>query len=40
LHQYFARHVSMNSFAQTVLSSLTRGDVMTWSPRLGTRAVL
>jgi type VI secretion system protein ImpG len=40
LHQYFSRHVSMNSFAQTVLSSLTRGDVMTWSPRLGTRAVL
>jgi type VI secretion system protein ImpG len=40
LHQYFARHVSMNSFAQTVLSSLTRGDVMTWAPRLGTRAAL
>jgi len=40
LHQYFARHVSMNSFAQTVLSSLTRGDVMTWAPRLGARALL
>ena len=40
LHQYFARHVSMNSFAQTVLSSLTRGDVMVWQPRLGSRAVL
>jgi len=40
LHQYFSRHVSMNSFAQTVLSSLTRGDVMVWSPRLGSRAVL
>lgn len=40
LHQYFARHVSMNSFAQTVLSSLTRGDVMTWAPRLGARPVL
>jgi type VI secretion system protein ImpG len=40
LHQYFARHVSMNSFAQTVLSSLTRGDVMTWTPRLGARAVM
>ena len=40
LHQYFARHVSMNSFAQTVLSSLTRGDVMIWTPRLGARAVL
>ena len=33
LHHYFARHVSMNSFAQTVLASMTRGDVMTWAPR-------
>lgn len=40
LHQYFSRHVSMNSFAQTVLSSLTRGDIMTWAPRPGARAVL
>ena len=40
LHQYFSRHVSMNSFAQTVLSSLTRGDVMTWAPHLGARALL
>ena len=40
LHQYFSRHVSMNSFAQTVLASLTRGDVMRWTPGLGARAVL
>ena len=40
LHQYFSRHVSMNSFVQTVLTSLTRGDVMTWTPRLGARALL
>jgi len=40
LHRYFARHVSMNSFAQTVLASLTRGDVMTWEPGVGARAVL
>ena len=40
LHQYFSRHVSMNSFVQTVLASMTRGDVMTWAPRLGARAVL
>ena len=40
LHQYFARHVSMNSFAQTVLTSMTRGDVKTWAPRTGARAVL
>ncbi len=40
LHQYFSRHVSMNSFVQTVLSSMTRGDVMTWAPRLGARSIL
>ena len=40
LHQYFARHVSMNSFAQTVLSSLTRGDDDDLGARLGARAVL
>jgi type VI secretion system protein ImpG len=40
LHQYFSRHVSMNSFVQTVLASMTRGDVVTWTPRLGARAVL
>jgi type VI secretion system protein ImpG len=40
MHQYFSRHVSMNSFVQTVLSSLTRGDLMTWAPRLGARAIL
>ena len=40
LHQYFTRHVSMNSFVQTALSSLTRGDIVTWAPRLGARAPL
>ncbi len=40
LHQYFSRHVSMNSFVQTVLTSLSRGEIMSWAPRLGARAVL
>jgi type VI secretion system protein ImpG len=40
LHQYFTRHVSMNSYVQTVLASMSRGDVMTWAPRLGARAAL
>ncbi len=40
LHQYFSRHVSMNSFVETELASLTRGDLMRWSPRLGTRSLL
>jgi type VI secretion system protein ImpG len=40
LHQYFTRHVSMNSFAETVIVSLARGDIKTWSPRSGARALL
>lgn len=40
LHRYFARHVSINSFVQTTLASLTRGDVKTWAPGGGARAVL
>jgi len=40
LHQYFSRHVSMNSFVQTVLASLTRGDVVTFTPRPGARTLL
>jgi type VI secretion system protein ImpG len=40
LHNYFGRHVSMNSFAQTVVASLGRGDIKTWTPRSGSRALL
>jgi type VI secretion system protein ImpG len=40
LHQYFSRHVSMNSFVQTAMASMARGEVMTWAPRLGARANL
>lgn len=40
LHQYFARHVSMNSFAQTVLVSMDRGEIMRWAPISGARNVL
>ena len=40
LHQYFSRHVSMNSFVQTALNTLTRGNVMTWAPKIGAKAVL
>jgi type VI secretion system protein ImpG len=40
LHRYFTLHASMNSFAQTVLASLTRGEVVRWTPGLGARAVL
>lgn len=40
LHRYFARHVSMNSFVQTVVASLSRGELKTWAPGSGARAVL
>lgn len=40
LHRYFSRHVSMNSFVQTTIATLGRGDVKTWAPQPGARAVL
>ena len=40
LHHYLGKHASMNSFVETRLLSLTRGEVMHWRPRLGSRAIL
>ena len=40
LHRYFSRHVSMNSFVQTTVATLARGDVKTWAPQAGARALL
>jgi type VI secretion system protein ImpG len=40
LHHYLARHVSMNTYVQTSLQSLTRGHVMRWAPVVGARPVL
>jgi type VI secretion system protein ImpG len=40
LEQFFARHVSLNSFIRMQLSSQARGDIKTWPLRLGTRATL
>ena len=37
LEQFLARHVSINSFTETVLRSTTRGEVMRWPTRLGRR---
>ena len=39
LERYLARHVSINSFAQTELVSMQRGRVMRWPVRIGTRGV-
>lgn len=37
LHRFFSRHASMNSYVETVLHSLTRGELMRWLPSLGAR---
>jgi type VI secretion system protein ImpG len=39
LHRYLARHASMNSFVQTTLASLTRGEIARWGPLGGARPV-
>lgn len=39
LNQFFRRHASMNSHVETVLHSLTRGELMRWRPTLGARPV-
>lgn len=40
LHRFLSQHVSMNSYVETVLESLSRGEVARWKPAAGTRAVL
>jgi type VI secretion system protein ImpG len=40
LDRYFARHVSINSFIETVLRSETRGVINRWVPQWGTRPTL
>jgi type VI secretion system protein ImpG len=37
LERFFARHAAINSFAQLVLRTTQRGEVMRWPPRLGLR---
>lgn len=35
LEEFFAKYASINSFTETVLNSVDRGEVMRWRPRLG-----
>ncbi len=39
LERFFARHVSVNSFTETTLRSLGRGELMHWKPRCGLRPI-
>ena len=40
LDRYFARHVSINSFTETVLRSENRGEISRWAPQPGARPTL
>jgi type VI secretion system protein ImpG len=40
LSRFFARHVSINSFTETVLRSLGRGELNRWVPQWGVRPIL
>jgi type VI secretion system protein ImpG len=40
LERFFAKYVSLNSFTQTRLKSVERGNIMQWPVRTGTRATL
>ena len=40
LERFFARHVSINSFTETVLRSQTRGEIKRWVPQWGARPTL
>ena len=40
LERFFARYVSLNSFTETVLRTLDRGEIARWPARLGGRRLL
>lgn len=39
LERFFARHVAINTFSETVLRTAARGEVMRWPARLGEQAL-
>ncbi len=40
LDRFLAEYAAVNSFTQTIIASVDRGDVATWPPRTGTGAIL
>jgi type VI secretion system protein ImpG len=40
LERYFAEYAGFNSFTQTVIRSVERGEIMRWPPRTGMRRPL
>jgi type VI secretion system protein ImpG len=40
LEQFLSRHVAINSFTETVIKTLERGEIMRWPSRIGRRQLL
>lgn len=40
LERFFARYVSINSFTETVVHTVERGEIAHWPPRIGNRPLL
>lgn len=40
LEQFFAKYVSINSFTETVVKTVERGEIMRWTMRDGLRPIL
>ncbi|TWU23431.1 hypothetical protein Pla52o_29670 [Novipirellula galeiformis] len=40
LKEFFAKYVTMNSFAETVFHSTTRGEIKRWPAKIGTRPLM
>ena len=40
LEEFFAKYVSLNSFTETVIATLERGEIMRWPARIGRRQIL
>jgi len=40
LEQFFAKYVSINSFTETVVKTIERGEIMRWTMRKGLRPIL
>jgi type VI secretion system protein ImpG len=40
LDHFFAKHVTINSFTETVICSVQRGEIIRWPARMGTRCAL
>jgi type VI secretion system protein ImpG len=40
LERFFARYVSLNSFTETVLRTVDRGEIARWPARVGNRTLI